>query len=398
MSELVITNYKNSTLCAVYNNKVMVQAAATRKKEAHIGNIYVGRVDNIVKNINAAFVNIAENLSCYLDLSVTDGAAFAKKQSDKKISIGDELIVQVIKEEVKTKAPVVSTNFSLTGKFVVLIHHADEIQISKKISNKGTRNRIKELLSEHAETGFGFVVRTNAQYASDEELFTEVKALTQEYKRICSLGVHQARYTLLSKELPLYLKQIRDAREYSLERIVTNISVVYQDICEYINNNPVMNENGQPVPIVLLEDANELAILYKINHYMDKALHKTVFLNSGATIVIEPTEALTVIDVNTGKAISGKKATEDTFYRINVEAAKEIAAQIRLRNLSGIIIIDFINMSEKEKEEQLKEVLRTYLAEDSVQTELVDITKLGLVELTRKKICKTLAEQLADAQ
>ena len=131
---------------------------------------------------------------------------------------------------------------------------------------------------------------------------------------------------------------------------------------------------------------------------MEQSLRRLVYLKSGATIVIEPTEALTVIDVNTGKAVSGKNTSEDTFYRINLEAAKEIAAQIRLRNISGIIIIDFINMSQKEYKEQLVERLKSYLDKDPVQTEFVEITKLGLVELTRKKINKTLSEQLEELQ
>ena len=398
MSELVITNYKNSTICAVYENKVMLQATAMQKKESCLGNIYIGRVDNIVKNINAAFVNIADGVSCYLDLSAAEGALFAKKQSAKKISMGDELVVQVTKEEIKTKAPVVSTNFSLTGKYAVLLHGTSGIQISKKIQNKAIRAQIKDSLANISSEEFGIVVRTNAQYASKEELIAEINTLTAQYRQICISGIHQAKYTVLYKELPLYIKHIRDEREDALEKIITNIPAVYQEIKAYTEKNPVTDHAGQTVPVILSEDANELAILYKINHYMDKALHKTVFLNSGASIIIEPTETLTVIDVNTGKAISGKKPTEETFYRINAEAAQEIAAQIRLRNLSGIIIIDFINMNEKENEEKLKELLRGYLAADPVQTELVDITKLGLVELTRKKICKTLAEQLTDAQ
>ena len=161
---------------------------------------------------------------------------------------------------------------------------------------------------------------------------------------------------------------------------------------------PLKSSEGKAVETEFAEDANELVIRYRINHFMDKALHRMLYLNSGATLVIDPTEALTVIDVNTGKAIAGKKATEETFFAINMEAAKEIAAQIRLRNLSGIILIDFINLSDPEKEERLKEELRRLFKEDPVQTEVVDITKLGLMEITRKKVYKTLAEQLADAQ
>ena len=131
---------------------------------------------------------------------------------------------------------------------------------------------------------------------------------------------------------------------------------------------------------------------------MDKALQRMVYLDSGATIIIEPTEALTVIDVNTGKAITKKRVTEETFFAINMEAAKEIANQIRLRNLSGIILIDFINLSSEEQQEKLKEELKNLFKDDPIQTEVIDFTKLGLMEITRKKVLKTLAEQIADVQ
>lgn len=399
MNELVITNYKNSIISAVYENKTMIQVSACRKKPTScVGNIYVGRIDNIVKNINAAFVNISDQLSCYLDLSATEQALFTKKQSEKKISIGDELIVQITKEEVKTKAPVVSTSFSLTGKYVVLVHGGEGIQISKKITQKPVRNQLKEALEPYIKEGCGLVVRTNAQYAAKEELEAEAKQLLTEYEQIQSTGIHQAKYSLLRQELPPYLQQLRDSRELSMSQVVTNIPAVYKEFEEYLKRYPVKTKEGSPVGLELVEDANELVIRYRINHFMDKALHRTIYLNSGATIVIDPTEALTVIDVNTGKAVAGKKLTEETFFAINLEAAKEIAAQIRLRNLSGIILIDFINLSEEAKKEAIKEELRKLFRADSVQTEVVDFTKLGLMEITRKKVYKTLAEQLAEAQ
>lgn len=392
MNELVITNYKNSIISAVYEDKTMVQVTACRKKEtAGVGNIYVGRVDNIVKNINAAFVNIADNVSCYLDLSATEHSLFAKKQSSKKISVGDELIVQITKEEVKTKAPVVSTNFSLTGKYVVLVHGGSGVQISKKIQKKADRAAVKSILEPFLKEGSGLVARTNAISATKEALELEITHLYEEYERICCNGIHQTKYTVLHQELPAYLIQLRDSKEAFIEKIVTNIPSVYKE-CEKFLSGSTFPETE------LIEDANELAIRYKINHFMDRALHRMIYLKSGATIIIDPTEALTVIDVNTGKAIAGKKLSEDTFFAINMEAAKEIAAQIKLRNLSGIILIDFINLSDKTKEEALKEELRRLFQLDSVQTEVVDITKLGLMEITRKKVYKTLAEQLEDVR
>lgn len=399
MNELVITNYKNSIISAVYEDKVMTQVFADRKKQSiRVGNIYVGRIDNILKNINAAFVNIADGISCYLDMSTSVEPLFIKKQTQKKLSIGDELIVQVTKEDVKTKAPVVSAAFSLTGKYVVLVHGGSGIQISKKIQQKAVRNSLKAVLEPFALESAGLVVRTNASDASKEELEAEVKFLIEKYKQICSNGIHQARYTLLHQELSNYLLQLRDSKNNSLAKVVTNIPQIYREVEAFLKQYPLKTADGSEVALELTEDANELVIRYKINHFMDKALHRVVYLNSGATIVIDPTEALTVIDVNTGKAISGKKVSEETFFAINMEAAKEIAAQIKLRNLSGIILIDFINLSDSAKEEALKDALRNAFKTDSVQTEVVDITKLGLMEITRKKVYKTLAEQLSEAQ
>ena len=399
MNELVITNYKNSLISAVYENKEMIQVSACRKKAAAgIGNIYVGRVDNIVKNINAAFVNISDQLSCYLDLSSASCPLFVKKQSEKKISIGDELIVQITKEDVKTKAPVVTASFSITGKYAVIVHGGAGIQISKKIPQKAKRNALKELLGKFSKDGIGIVARTNAQEATAKEIEQEMAHLLAEYERIDTQGIHQAKYSLLYQDLPLYLLQLRDSRTAAMQQIVTNIPSVYKEFQTYLEKYPMKTKEGLPVTLSLVEDANDLVIRYRINHFMDKALHRMLYLKSGATIVIDPTEALTVIDVNTGKAVAGKKLSEETFFAINLEAAKEIAAQIRLRNLSGIILIDFINLSDPSKEERLMDELKSLFQKDSVQTEVVDITKLGLMEITRKKVYKTLAEQLEDAQ
>jgi len=304
-----------------------------------------------------------------LDLSAVGNPLFVKKQSQNKISIGDELIVQITKEDVKTKAPVVSAAFSLTGKYVVLVHAGSGVQISKKIQKKADRAMIKNGLEALIKTGTGLVARTNAVLATKEELETEIKELYEKYEYICTNGIHQAKYTLLHQELPAYLLQLRDSKNSAVSRVVTNLPAVYKEFESFLAKYPMVSASGEPVDLEFTEDANDLVIRYKINHFMDKALHRMIYLNSGATIIIDPTEALTVIDVNTGKAISGKKMTEETFFAINMEAAKEIAAQIKLRNLSGIILVDFINLSDTEKEDVLKNELRRLFKSDSVQTE-----------------------------
>ena len=399
MNELVITNYKNSIISAIYKDKQMVQVSACRKKATvYIGNIYVARIDNIVKNINAAFVKISDDVSCYLELSGIKNPIFVKKQSEKKISIGDELIVQVIKEDVKTKAPVVTANFSLTGKYIALVHGTSKVQISKKILKRSLRTKLKNEFTEFLEDSFSIVIRTNAQYASLEEVKKELEGLIKEYKRITVNGIHQMKYSMLFQEVPPYLQQFRDSEEYSIDKMVTNIPAIYKDFQWYLKKYPAKMSEDTLFMQELVDDANELVIRYKINHFMDKALQRMVYLDSGATIIIEPTEALTVIDVNTGKAITKKRVTEETFFAINMEAAKEIANQIRLRNLSGIILIDFINLSSEEQKETLKEELKNLFKDDPIQTEIIDFTQLGLMEITRKKVLKTLAEQIADIQ
>ncbi len=395
MNELVITNYNGKRISAIYNDGRMTNISVIPPKtDFEIGNIYVGRVDNIVKNINAAFVNISDSCSCYLDLNSDDKPLFVKRQSDKKVCIGDEIIVQLVKESIKTKAPVVTTSFSLAGRFVSLVKNGTGAQVSKKISNKQLKQHFKELLADFTGEDYCIIARTNAAHATDEQIIREANDLVDKYKKICEFSIHSSKYHVIHKELPAYLIQLRDTNSFLYDRIVTDIPEVYDEIDEYLKAFPSFNESGEETHVLFTDDPKHLNILYKIDKNMDGALRRAINLKSGASIIIDQTEALTAIDVNTSKAISGKRATEQTFFEINCEAAKEIAYQLKLRNISGIIVIDFINQHDESLREQLLENFKNEIKNDSIQTELVDITKLGLVEVTRKKVHKCIAEQL----
>jgi ribonuclease G len=395
MNELVITNYNGKKISAIYNDGRMTNVSVIPPKTYfEIGNIYVGRVDNIVKNINAAFVNISDDCSCYLDLNSDTKPLFVKRQSEKKVCIGDEIIVQLVKESIKTKAPVVTTSFSLAGRFVSLVKNGSGAQVSKKISNKQMRQHLKELLSRFSDEDYCVIARTNSVHATDEQILREAAQLVKKYKSICDYSVHDAKYTVIHKELPAYLIQLRDTNTFLYDRIVTDIPEVYDEVDQYLKLFPSVNENGEETQVLFTDDPHRLNILYKIDKNMDGALKRIINLKSGASIIIDQTEALTAIDVNTSKAISGKRATEQTFFEINCEAAKEIAYQLKLRNISGIIVIDFINQHDEALREQLLENFKNEFKNDNIQTELVDITKLGLVEVTRKKVHKCIAEQL----
>lgn len=391
-NKLIITKQDNQIISAIYEGNDMVQVNIDHTDNTSIlGNIFIGKIKNIVKNINAAFVEIGDGKMCYLSLEENLYPIYTKPKLTDKLVVGDELIVQISKEDIKTKAPVVTTNINFTGKYVVLIHGRSMVGISSKIENDEERKRLKNLMKEFKEDSYGFIVRTNAVRMDEERIREEIMFLKKKYEELKQYGVHKSLFSLLYQNTPGYICDIRDGYADRIDEIVTDDTEIYNNIKEYL-------ENYQKEDLDKLHLYDDVMIslknLYSVNTKLDKGLNEKVWLKSGATLIIQPTEALTVIDVNTGKAISGKKNVEDTFFKVNMEAAQEIAKQIRLRNLSGIIIIDFIDMSKQEYKVKLMKVLEELFRKDPIKTTLVDMTALNLVEVTRKKVRKPLHEQI----
>ncbi|WP_321015576.1 ribonuclease E/G, partial [Hungatella effluvii] len=259
------------------------------------------------------------------------------------------------------------------------------------LSDLEWKKRIKPILEAEKEEDFGIIVRTNAPEASFDAILEELKSLKALYRRVMEDALHRTCYSLLYRTPPSYLTDIRDSFHGSLGAIVTDETDIYEAIQAYLKSF----QPGDLQKLTFYDDALlPLSKLYKVEKSMSEALGKRVWLKSGGYLVIEPTEALCVIDVNTGK-YSGKKNLHDTIMKINTEAAVEIARQLRLRNLSGIIIIDFIDMETEEDQRELLSVLSRVLAKDPVKTSVVEITKLNLVEVTRKKIRRPFHEQAA---
>ncbi len=398
MNDLIITEYDGNMVTALYeDNRVTELNLINTDNETEIGNIYVGRINNLVKSINAAFVKISDDMTCYMSLKDVEKAVFIKKQSAKKISSGDELIVQLVKDEIKTKAAVVSPEFTLTGKNLVLIHGSSGLRISKKITKAEDRKNLEELfgdLCDLKDVSAGVLLRTNAGYADKEEIVSEYKRLVNTYKAIVKKSSHNTAYTCLYRELPSYKRMIRDASSGAINRIFTDEKAIFDDIADFLKDYPSTFYDKSMISFEYVKEKGELAIKYRLERAFDSALKRTVFLKSGANLIIDYTEAMTVIDVNTSKAIDVKNSSEETFLKINEEAAREIAIQLKLRNLSGIIIVDFINMSSEENMEKLLGILKAEVKKDHIQTEVADITRLGLVELTRKKVYRSLPEQI----
>lgn len=383
---------QTKTLSFLMNNKECVEISCDIEEERSlIGNIYVGKIKNIVKNIDAAFVEIKKGLLCFLPLSEAEEAIFTNHKDNKtRLVVGDELLVQVLKDGVKSKAPVVSTNLNFTGRyFVFTTKRKDELGISNKLEAED-RTKLQEYIHKKEEEPFGIIIRTNAKNASEEELDKEYAYLKEIYQNVVNYGIHKTAFSLLMEDEAPYIKQLRNLRQEELEEVITDDKDIYEQAYEFLK----AHQPGDLDKLRFYEDGTySLWQLYGLESVLDDATRTRVWLKSGGYLVIEPTEALTVIDVNTGK-YDGNKNADATFLKINLEAALETAKQLRLRNISGIIIIDFIDMKREADKLDVLSALNTELKKDPVKAALVDMTKLNLAEVTRKKVKKSLREQL----
>lgn len=390
-NRLIITKQKNYIISSFFEGKDMVQINMEQEEtETLLGNIYLGKVKNIVKNINAAFVELSGGVMAYLSLNENKNPIFANAKKNTLIQIGDEIIVQVLKENIKTKAPVVTTNLNITGKYVVLTRGKTNLSLSSKIQNEAERKRLKNILLDYQNEEYGIIMRTNAEYAKKEFIQKEISNLISLYDNIRTYGIHKDRFSLLFQAPPGYICDIRDGFSGNLDEIITDDKDIMEEMTVYLTNYQA--EDLQKLRFYE-DELLSLSSLHGIQTKLEKALQEKVWLKSGGYLVIQPTEALVVIDVNTGKAVAGKKQVQETFFKMNQEAAIEIARQIRLRNLSGIIIVDFIDMESDDNKNELLNELEKLLKKDPTKTVVVDMTALGLVEITRKKVRKPLHEQ-----
>ena len=394
--KLLLTYYKNKILLLhIQDNRLVFAQTFSAKNESILGNIYVGKVTNVVKNIDAAFVEIYPGQICFLPLKECRHAILTNRSFDKRILAGDEIVVQVVKEAAKTKQPSVTANISFTGTYCVVTTGKKKIGYSNKLKvfeKEKIENFTSEFFakSENLNPSLGYVFRTNCRelHGNFEPLSEELSALTKKADDFLNTAVHRTCYSLLAESPAPFLSALKSMYQNEYDEIITDDKELFEKLkdCDGLPNEKIRFYEDERL---------SLQKLYSVETKLSEALSKQVWLKSGGYLVIEPTEALTVIDVNTGKSI-GKCTPEEHYFHTNKEAALEIARQLKLRNLSGIIIVDFINMESKEMEEDLMGVLKNSLKRDSVKTSVVDITPLGLVEITRQKINKPLAEQMRD--
>lgn len=391
MNKLIITKWQaDHVLTALVSDKKTVSLNLEPVRQAsQLNNIYIGRVKNIVKNINAAFVEFGEGQMGYYSLTENRHHIFTQPGTERPVRTGDEIVVQVAKDGVKTKAPVLSCYLNITGKYCVLTAGKPAIGFSGKLTDTEKKGELRKAIEQEKDSTFGVIVRTNARQTDTDTVLKELKLLRDLYLELMEQAPFRTCYSLLYQAPAAYLTSLRDTYAGELKELVTDEKDLYLEMKQYL-------EQYQPEDLVKLRFYEDLLLplakLYRLESSVQEAVNKRVWLKSGGYLVIEPTEALVVIDVNTGK-YSGKKNLHDTILKINLEAAEEIACQLRFRNLSGIIIVDFIDMEREEDKELLLHTLEKAVSGDPVKTTIVGISKLNLVEITRKKIRKPFYEQ-----
>ncbi len=397
--KLIITKWNNGILSMLLEDDTDVELYYDEISDVQVGNIYIAKVKDIAKGINAAFVEVVPGTKCYLSIENVKQPIYLNRlnQNTKaKLVQGDEILVQVVKEQMKTKDAVVTTELSFAGQYVVLSSGTGQIGVSAKLSDE-QHEQLRNDLHSYIPEDVNIIVRTNAQHVKTDEIVNELQMLDERRKNLIETAKHRTCYSIMWQTKEKYLTLLRDLKQERLGAVVTDDEEIFHKLSVYEQSIAEITNAETVVPQIFFyqDELLPLIKLYSIETRLEKALNKRVWLKSGGYLIIEQTEALTAIDVNTGRYES-KKNQQDTFLKINLEAAKEVARQLRLRNLSGIIIVDFINMTNIENRNILMDELRSYVKEDRVKTEVHDMTQLQLIEITRKKSDKPLYEAVRD--
>lgn len=428
-AKLIFTTYKGKHCGLTIKNNRLVDAMFFQESSGKIGAIYIGKVKSLVKNLNACFVEIGKGEICFLSMKNSPNPYLVNRMFDGRILEGDEILVQVIRDAQKGKRSCVSAELSLSNDYFALLLGTNKVGFSSKLEQQ-EKSILRKILSQNTllengnlvqdcgkllseseyqyltAKGFslnhfalppvGMIVRTMAGEAaskedSEEELLRHFYELSDEFIRLLYFARFRSCFSCLKQAPSEYEEMLGQflADDSRNCEVITDRKESYEQIATYCASQ----DRFQNIHIHFYQDDQmPLSILYSLEKKMETALANRVWLKSGGNLVIETTEALTVIDVNTGKCECGNNS-EEIYYNINLEAACEIALQLRLRNISGIIIVDFISMESAKDEKELLSYLRSLVKYDKVKTTIVDITPLGLVEITRKKRNKSLREQ-----
>lgn len=393
MLELIVNQNKNVENIALVENGKLVEVYNSddeTKKRRLEGNIYAGEVGDIISGMQAAFIDFGESRNGFIhfkdvvpQLDAKQGMKLEEVDIKKVLKPKQKIMVQVKKDCDDKKGARLSTHICLAGKYMVLMPNTSIITISQKIEDEKIKNDLIKIIKDNIPENCGAIVRTSAQTTSSEKIIKEIEKLSKKWNNINKkFKTYKGKPTILYESENIVEKIILDLGTKKLEKITTNSSAEYSKIKKIIDS-----EN---LDINLVHEKNSnLLTKYELDSQIEKSTNRKIWLNCGGFITIDKTEALIAIDVNTGK-FTGKKDLESTVFKVNKEATLEIAKQLRLRDIGGIIIIDYIDMKNKENKDKIEELLKEALKEDRAKTQVEGFTKLNLMEMTRKHICSHL--------
>jgi ribonuclease G len=420
-SELIINVTSFETRVALLENSSLAELHIERESDKGItGNIYKGRVTRVLPGMQAAFVDIGISRSAFLYvvdvyrsdrgfeelLNGTPDVPVDMEQNGKLSDLqkpriiypiedllmeGQEIPVQVVKEPIGSKGSRISSHISLPGRYLVYMPMVNHVGISRRIENEEERTRLKDIVQRIKPADAGFIIRTASEGAAEAEIAMDMDFLSRVWDNIHKRMQHAAVPSLVHEDLSVSLRAIRDLYSRDVERVVVDSRKTYDSIMEFSENFMPQLKHS----VEYYDREEPIFDTYGIEVEISRALGKRIWLKSGGYIVIEETEALVAIDVNTGRFV-GKGNPDDTIFKTNLEAVKEIAYQIRLRNLGGIIIIDFIDMDRESDREKILQAFKEALSKDRAKSNILSISELGLIEMTRKRVRENLSRKMGE--
>lgn len=396
---LVESMYGRTRVAVLEDGRLRELYSEQAGSEKLVGNIYVGRVENVLPGMQAAFVDIGLDRNAFLyagdlkpgpDCEFADGELRAAQiPIQRLVKRGQEIMVQVIKEPGGAKGPRISTNITLPGRVAVLLPAMEYVGVSRRIAPEDRREQLRRRMLELKPEGMGAIVRTAGEDASDDEFRADMAQLVEQWRSICARARHAKAPRLIHADETLVLRALRDRLAQGDSRMIVEDARCYEEaVCAARELAPALAAR-----IERYDAPRPLFELYDVASQAERALARRVWMKSGGYLVIDYAEAMTVIDVNTGKFV-GESGLQDTVLRVNLEAADEIANQLRLRDIGGIIVIDFIDMESPDSREQVIQALKAALKRDHTHTNVVGLTGLGMLEMTRKKIHHAMRDSL----
>ena len=385
---LIEEKNKEEKIALVENGNLVEYYEENEESNRKEGNIYGGTIKDIIVGMQSAFVDIGTEKNSFIHIKdILPKVDETKNKVNTNINIkdlikpGQKILVQIKKDSNEQKGARVSTHISLPSKYIVFMPDTDFVTISQKIENKNEQERLIKLVKENISKGNGAVIRTSAK-GKEKEIIDDLKRVEEKWNKIKEkYEKNQNKSQLIYKSESIIQKMIIDLSEdKKLEKIITNSKKEYENLQDYIKENPGISDTKLEL------SQNDIFERYDLSKQIEKLEKRKIWLKCGGFITIDRTEALTAIDVNTGK-YTGNKSLDDTIYNVNKEATTEIAKQLRLRDIGGIIIIDYIDMTNTENKRKIEELLKEELKKDRSKTQVEGFTKLDLLEMTRKHIC-----------